>query len=36
MLGTKKGGELLLIDFKLAEKQLNDKEIRIGKKDKRS
>jgi hypothetical protein len=35
-VGNKKGGELLLIDFKLAEKQLNDKQIRIGEKDKSS
>lgn len=35
-VGNKKGDKLLLIDFKLAEKQLNDKQIRIGKKDKRS
>jgi len=35
-VGNKKGSELLLIDFKLAEKQLNDKQIRIGKKSKMS
>lgn len=35
-VGNKKGSELLLIDFKLAEKQLNDKQLRIGKKEKKS
>lgn len=31
---SKRGSELLLIDHKLAGKQLNDKQIRIGKKEK--
>jgi len=33
-IGNKEGSELLLIDFKLAEKQLNDKQIRIGEEEK--
>ncbi len=36
MLEIKKSGEFLLIDFKLAGKQLNDKQIRIGEKDESS
>ena len=35
-IGNKKGSELLSIDFKLSEKQLNDKQIHIGRKDESS
>jgi hypothetical protein len=33
-VGNKQGSELLSIDHKLSEKMLNDKQIRIGEKEK--
>ncbi|CAF1279750.1 unnamed protein product [Adineta ricciae] len=35
-VGNKQGGELLSVDYKLAEKQLNDKQIKIGEETRKS